>query len=343
MIERIKYRCCEAVRSTRRMPALILRWARCAGCLLLLLPCFVSVEAKIIDGIAAVVNDDVILQSELLQLVEPYRQQYEAQYSGRQLNDKIRMAAKELLNAIIEKRLLLQEATRLGVEIEGSRIDEAVKKIRDRFDSDEEFRKALAEQGETMATFRRKHQEELIVRKMSSLKVQEIDKEVSISEQDVQDYFEKHEEELLLEPKPELLKMFVSAEASLPADQRALRRGALEKVLEEVEDGADFERLAERLAQGDTDVPVEVARGDVTAELKRAVSSLQIGEVSNILESEQGFYIVKVMGADPQTAPDKDELRARIKATLRKIRVQEEWNEWLKRLREDARVSIYFR
>ena len=343
MIERIKYRCCEAVRSTRRMPALILRWARCAGCLLLLLPCFVSVEAKIIDGIAAVVNDDVILQSELLQLVEPYRQQYEAQYSGRQLNDKIRMAAKELLNAIIEKRLLLQEATRLGVEIEGSRIDEAVKKIRDRFDSDEEFRKALAEQGETMATFRRKHQEELIVRKMSSLKVQEIDKEVSISEQDVQDYFEKHEEELLLEPKPELLKMFVSAEASLPADQRALRRGALEKVLEEVEDGADFERLAERLAQGDTDVPVQVARGDVPAELKRAVSSLQNGEVSNILESEQGFYIVKVMGADPQTAPDKDELRARIKATLRKIRVQEEWNEWLKRLREDARVSIYFR
>jgi peptidyl-prolyl cis-trans isomerase SurA len=321
----------------------MLRWARCTGSLLLLLPCFVSVEAKVIDGIAAVVNDDVILQSELLQLVEPYRQQYEAQYSGRQLNDKIRMAAKELLNAMIEKRLLLQEATRRGVEIESSRIDEAVKEIRDRFDSDEEFRKALAEQGETMATFRRKHEEELIVRKMSSLKVQEIDKEVSVSEQDVQDYYEKHEEELLLEPKVELLKIFVSAEASLPADQRALRRGALENVLEELEAGADFERIAERLAEGGTDVPVEVARGGAPAELKRAVSSLQNGEVSDILESEKGFYIVKVVRSDPQTAPDKEELRARTKATLRKLRVQQEWNDWLKKLREDARVSIYFR
>jgi len=343
MIDRITGRRHGASLKMGRIPRVILCWVSCTGCLLFLLPCFLGVEAKIIDGIAVVVNDDVILQSELLQLLEPYRQQYEAQYSGRQLNDKIRTAARGLLDAIIEKRLLLQEATRLGVEIEGSRIDEAVKKIRDRFDSDEEFRKALAEQGETMATFRRKHEEELIIRKMSSLKVQEIDKEVSISEQDVQHYYEKHEEEFEVEPKVELLKMFVSAEASLPADQRALRRGALEKVLAKVEDGADFERLAERLSEGDTDIPVEIVRGDVPADLKRAVSSLQNGEVSDILESEQGFHIVKVMRSDPQTAPDKDELRARIKATLRKLRVQEGWNEWLKRLREDARVSIYFR
>lgn len=326
-----------------RISGVMLRWSRCLGCLLLLLPWCVNAGAKIIDGIAAVVNDDVILQSELLQLVEPYRQEYAAQYSGRQLNDKIRATARALLDAVIEKRLLLQEATRLGVEIEGSRLDEAVKQIRDRFDSDEEFRKALAEQGETMATFRRKHEEDLLARKMSSLKVQEIDKGVSISEQDVRDYYEKHKDEFAVEPKVELLKMFVSADASLPADQRAMRRGALEKVLAEVEGGADFERLAERLAESDTSVPVEIGRGDVPAELKRAVSSMQKGEVSDILESEQGFYIVKVLRSDPQTAPENDELRARIKPALRKRRVQEKWNEWLKKLREDARVSIYFR
>ena len=316
---------------------------RCLGCCLLLLQWCVNGEAGIIDGIAAVVNDDVILQSELLEIIEPYRREYATKYSGKELNDRIRATARALLEAAIEKQLLLQEAARRGVEIEGPMVDEVVKTVRDRFNSDEEFRSAIAEQGETMATFRKRHEEDLIARRLSQLKLREFDKEVTVSEQDVRDFYEKHEEELAVEAKAEPFKMFVSADSSLPPDERAMRRGVLEKALAEVKSGADFEGLAERLAEGNTSVPVEVGRGDLPAELERAVLSMQVGEVSDILESEQGFYIVKVVRSESQDAPDEDELRARIRAVLKKQRMQEKWNGWIKGLRQDARVSIYFR
>ena len=305
--------------------------------------CRANVEAEIIDGIAAVVNDDIILQSELLQLLEPYRREYGEKYSGNELNDRIRATARSLLEAAIERHLLRQEALKRGIEIEESKIDEAVKKVRERFDSDEDFRKALAELGETMATFRKKREEELLARRMLALKLQDIDKEVTILEQDVQDYYEEHKEDFATEPKAELLKILVSAEKSLPPDERSRRRDVIEKASAEIKGGADFERIAERLAEGGTGVPIEVDRGDVPAELERAVSAMQDGEVSDVLESEQGFYIVKVMRLDAQGPSQNAELRARIESILREQRVQEKWTEWLKKLRDNARVSIYFR
>jgi len=327
-----------------RISGMMLCRLRCLVCFLIVLPWCVNVEAKIIDGIAAVVNDDVILQSELFELVEPYRREYAAKYSGKDLNDRLRATARALLDAVIERQLLLQEAARRGVEIEESMIDEAVKGIRDRFGSDEELRKAIAEQGETMATFRKKHEEDLLARKISQVRLREIDKEVTISEQDVRDFYEKHKEELAAEPKMEFLKMFVSADSSLPPDERAMRRGVLKKAMAEVEGGADFEELAERLAQDDdTSVTVEIGRGDLPAELNSAVLSMREGEVSDILESEQGFYVVKVLRSQFEKVTYSDELRARIRSALRKQRVQEKWNDWLKKLREDSRVAIYFR
>lgn len=315
----------------------------CLVCSLLALHWCVNGEAKIIDGIAAVVNNDVILQSELLEIIEPYRREYASKYSGKELDDRIRATARALLEAAIERQLLLQEAVRLGVEIEGAMVDEAVKTVRDRFGSDEEFRKAIAAQGETMATFRKRHEEDLIARKLSQLKLREFDKEVTVSEQDVRDFREKHKEELAVEAKVEPFRMFVSADSSLPPDERARRRGVLEKALAEVQSGADFEELAERLAEGNASVPLQVGRGELPAELERDVLSMQVGEVSDILESEQGFYIVKVVRSESQDGLDEDELRAKIRAVVKKQRIQEKWDGWIKGLRQSARVSIYFR
>ena len=330
------------------MPRTLLHWLGGLGSLLLLLCWGASAAAVLVDGVAAVVNDDVILQSELLELLEPYRQEYAAKYDGRELQDRIRATARALLDAAIERQLLLQEAKRLeaagrGIEIEESRVDEPIQKARERFDSDEEFRDALAEYGETMATFRKRREEELLARKVAALKWQQIDKEVTVLEQEVQGYYEKHREDFAIQPEKQFFKVFVPADASVPASERAVRRGMMEEVLAEVESGADIERLAERLGDGDTGVPVEVGRGDLPSELEREIRSMQEEEISHVLESREGFYIVKVLRAGSRQGFDHPQVRAKIESILRAERVQERYSEWLKKLRENARVSIYFR
>jgi len=317
-------------------------------CLLGVLFSCAGAGAVLIDGVAAVVNDDVILQSELRQILESYRQEYAAQYSGAELQERMRATVRAVLDAAIERQLLIQEARRLeaagrGIEVEDAEIDEAVKRVRERFDSDEKFREALAEYGETMATFRKKREEDILARRLAALKVKELEKEITVLEQDVREYYEKHKGQVAVEPVGEPLTIFVPADPSLSEAERAARRRMIEEVLLEIKAGTDRERLAERFASRDPSVPLEIGRGELPPEIEREVSLMEKGEVSDILESERGFYIVKVPSGNARRGLDDPEVRAQIESVLRAERVQEKYDQWLNRLREKARISIYFR
>ena len=319
-----------------------------AVCFLSLFLVCASAGAVLVDGVAAVVNNDIILQSELREVLESYRQEYAARYTGEELQNRMKATVRGVLDAAIERQLLIQEAKRLeaegrGIEIEQAHIDEAMKRVRERFGSDEEFRRALAEYGETVATYREKREEDLLARRVAALKAKEFERELTVLEQDVRAYYEKHEGEFAVGPARELLKIFVPAEPSLPEADRMLRRGMMEEVLAEIKTGTDPERLAERFKSGDTSVPVEIDQGDLPSELEREISSMREGELSGVLESERGFYVVKVLHVDTWHGLDNPEIRARIERALRAERVQEKYNEWLKRLRDNARVAIYFR
>jgi|GEM_PF-3228377 len=319
-----------------------------AWCLLWLLFSCANCDAVLIDGVAAVVNDDVILQSELREILESYRQEYAAQYSGAELQERMRTTVRSVLDAAIERQLLIQEARPMeaagrGIEVEDTQVDEAVKRVRERFDSDEKFREALAEYGETVATFRKKREEDILARRFAARKLKEIEKQVTILEEDVQAYYDKRRDDFAVEPASEPLRVFVPADSSLTEAERASRRNMIEEVLKEIKAGADPEGLAARFAAANASIPLEIARCGLPAELEREVSGMQEGEVAGVLQSERGFYIVKMPLTDAGRGLDNPEVRAKIESALRAERVQEKYEQWLNRLREKARISIYFR
>jgi parvulin-like peptidyl-prolyl isomerase len=159
----------------------------------------------------------------------------------------------------------------------------------------------------------------------------------------VQEYYEKRSDDFAAEQASEPVILFVPADASLPEAERASRRGAIEEVLEKIKAGAEPERLVERLAAGDKSAPLEIDRGELPSDIERKVASMQEGEVTGVLQSERGFYIVKVPRADARGGLEDPELRAKIESALRTERVQKKYDQWLNRLREKARISIYFR
>ena len=305
--------------------------------------CPANVRADIVDEVAVVVNDDVILRSELIELIEPYKQAYLAKSGRRRLDDAFLAQARMLVEDAIATKFLLQEARKYSIEIEETRIDEAMKKVQARFGSEEEFRNALADKGETVATWREKKMETLLAEKLTALKLRELRQEMTISEQEVRNYYEEHREEFGAEPKVTLIKIFVAADKSMSPTERSGKRAMLEEALTEIRGGVEFERVAERLSEDDGSTPVEVARGDLPAEVERAVFSMQEGDVSDIVESERGFYIAKVVRAASQEPPQISDVRAEIESKLRAGRVREKFDDWLKKLRENAQVQQYFR
>lgn len=159
-----------------------------------------NVRAEIVEEVAVVVNDDVILRGELIELIEPYKQSYLSESGRQRVDDRFLAQARMLVEEVIMGRLLFQEASKQGVEIEDSRIDEAVKEDQAKFASEEEFRNALADKGKTVATWRERKMESLLAEKFTALKLRQLRRDVTISEQEIQEYYEKQGEELSGEP-----------------------------------------------------------------------------------------------------------------------------------------------
>jgi peptidyl-prolyl cis-trans isomerase SurA len=306
---------------------------------LLLLPA--GARPEIIDEVAVVVNDDVILRSELVELIEPFKRAYLSESGSRQIDRAFVAQARMLVEEVIAGKLILQQAGKQGVEIEESRVDQAMKADQAKFGSEEEFRNALAERGETLATWRERKKEGLLVRKVTASKQRELRQQATISEQEVQDYYGKHGKEL--GPGVTLRRLFVAADKGMSPTERAEKRALIEGALAEIKGGADFEGVAERLSNGDGSRTVVVGRGELPSEVERAVFSMGDGEVGDVLESEQGFYIVKVVRAASQEPPPLSDVRAEIESRLRALRVQEKFNDWLENLRKNAQVKQYFR
>src|SRR3989338_8528114 len=88
------------------------------------LPLAFSEEKQLVDRVAAIVNQDVITQSELDMLFRPIYEQIVTSHKGPNLEGQIQDLRLKLLNQLIEDRLVSQEAEKLGIVVEDSELRE---------------------------------------------------------------------------------------------------------------------------------------------------------------------------------------------------------------------------
>jgi len=301
-------------------------------------------DGVIVEGIAAVVNGEPILASELNEAMAPYRAQFAGMYRGAELNDKLRAAALTLLNGLVDQRLMLQEAERLGLSVPSKSIDEGIDEIRARFSSVDEFRDAVAKAGDTEADVRDEVMKSLLLRQLIAGKRHQFEGQVSVSEQEVQEHLDMTPDADALTTQVELWQIWIAAAADAPDEKRADARQRCENILNELRNGADFEETARKMSEGPEreqgGLMGMVRQGEMQAQLDAAAFSLAVGETSDVVESPAGFHILRVGRIDK---PERDQIadgRAAAEEKVRSGKVQKMYEQWLAELREKADISI---
>ncbi len=298
----------------------------------------------IVEGVAAVVNGEPILLSELEEALAPYRQQFASEYRGAELRDQIRVAFRTLLNQLVDQRLMLQEAQRLGLSVSSKSIDEGIKEIRGRFSSDEEFREALAKAGDTEADVRDEVMKSLLLGQLIAGKRRQFEDEVSVSEQEVQEYLDSSGESDALTKQIELWQIWIAAAAVEPDEKRADARRRCKNILDELRSGADFEETARKVSEGPErergGLMGMVLQGEMQAELDSAAFSLTVGETSDVVESPTGFHILRVTRRDEPDSGQIADGRATAEKNVRVGKVAKMSEQWLAELRGKADISL---
>lgn len=274
------------------------------------------------EGIAAMVNDQEITWEKI-----------DKQYDSLSESYKQVLTREVLLNQSIDEALLMEQVEDKGIVVTDNELDSLVARVESQF-SEEELANTLENQGMTMEDFVQQLENRLLV---NALLEQEIEG-MEITEEDIQVYFEENKDLL---DTPEMVK---ASHILVETREEA------EDLLVMLDEGAEFADLAlEYSLDGSSQMGGDLGyfpKGVMVPEFEEAAFSLEVGEVSEIVETQYGFHLVFLTDKKADAESDIDDLRSTIKFNLFDLKLrtnQDKFASYLSELREQAEIEIFLK
>lgn len=312
----------------------------------LLAPTLPAQRAEVMDGIAAIVNGDVITISQLRELTAAREVALRETYRGEELAEQIRKMRQSALQDLIDRQLILQEFRKREFKIPEHVVEERIREIiLKEFGGDRQaLIRTLQAQGWTLNRFREFEREKIIVQAMRQANVKT---DFVITPRQIEEFYRQNRAQFST-PEEIRLRMIVLRKGSSPSsdlpdpsgsvpaeDKRALAEEIRAKILE----GASFERMAEMYSEDPLTAEIGgdwgwITRDTLNRDLARAAFAQPTGKVSDVIQIGDSYYLLLVEERRPPQTKPLSEVKQEIEAQLlqrERARAQERWLETLRR------------
>ncbi len=252
-----------------------------------------SANAKVVDSIQVVVNDEVITRNEVTGRVAQVSQNMKARNA--QLPDPATME-RQVLEAMIVERAQLQLAKEMGVRVDDRTLDATIGRIAENQKmSVQDMRNQMEKEGMPFAQFREDIRNEIM---MQRLREHEVDSKIQVSEAEIDTYMAAAKAADAARIEVDISQILVRVPENASPEQIAARAARAEEVMRQLRTGADFARMASTYS----DAPDALKGGEIgwrdadrlppmfSTELRK----LEAGQVTPILKTNVGFHILKL-------------------------------------------------
>jgi peptidyl-prolyl cis-trans isomerase SurA len=299
-------------------------------------------EPEVVDGVAAVVNGDVITYSQVRGLVGPREKLLRAQFNGDELIKKIKETRELALQDLIDRQLILQAFKGEKWQIPDHFVDDRMHDIiRTDFGGDRNtFIKTLEAQNFTMGEFKKMEMEKMIVQAMRSKNVK---LDLVASPAKVEEYYKAHRDEFTSKEQIKLRLIMIPSHAS--DGEAAAQKAMAEEIFSKLNHGAEFDRMAQLYSEDSTRENGGdwgwVDRKTLAGPLEKTAFNLDIGKISNILEFSGNYYILKVEDKHGGETKSLADARPDIEKKLVHDEAQKLQEKWLASLRSKAYIKTF--
>jgi peptidyl-prolyl cis-trans isomerase SurA len=259
--------------------------------------------AQRLDAIVALVNGDPIYQSE----VDEQLYLFLLQSGMRPDTTEQKEMRKEILERLIEEKVIVQEAEKAGVEVSDAELDQqvqlAVENVKQRLGGEGAFRAELMKEGISEADLRERYRGEVRRQALANQLIRrQIQVDLEVSPVEAEQYFKAHKDDFPPRPpqyRVAVIQVPVEAE---PAAKEAARRKA-QAALDRIRNGESFARIAQEVSEdpgtrnsgGDLGF---FGRGVLDPAFEAVAFNLKPGQTSEVFESSFGFHVVRVEEVD---------------------------------------------
>lgn len=280
---------------------------------------------------------DAAVEFEFSRLVRFYCEQMSRDQVEAQRDTLRRRAVDQAIGA----RLLLDRAEQMQLEPDDADIDARLARMEREAGGADAFRKALARQNLTLETVRdgvrRGRRVDLLVEKIT----EDIE---DPTEREIREHFEAHADEYRNADRAQAQHILVQPKSDSP-DAHREARAKLAEVRRRVERGAEFAEMAAAYSDCPSGKNTGgslgwFARGAMLPEFDHAVFSMEIGELSEIVQTPVGYHIIRKLGQEEGGPAELAEVADRVREFLRHVRRGERISKYVNELRLKAEVVV---
>jgi len=234
-----------------------------------------------------------------------------------------------VLDQLIDDILVEQGARDEGVKVSDKEIQDEINALKSRFQSNEEFHKSIAEQGMTIEDLKKSTRRQLLVKGLEKILMCRI----AVSDEEIRSFYDKNID-LFIQPKKVDVADILVKDDELA---RAIRAS--------LEAGADFSEMAStysadfrtRAKGGDLGF---ISVGELDPMVEKNAFHLAAGEISDVITTDDGFHIIKVLSRVPGKETSFEDARENIRGFILKEKAGDAFAMWLESRRTSTRIEI---
>jgi peptidyl-prolyl cis-trans isomerase C len=291
-------------------------------------------------SMAAKVSGAVITRADVDQAVKALMNRFGGQISPEQMAGMKPVMWKQALEALINQRLLIQEAEREGFQPDKKEIDAQMKTISSRAPSDEEFKKMLASAGLTEAALRRDIMQDL---KINALLDKQVPKKEKASNEEIKAFYRDNPEDFKVPERVRASHILIKVNPGESVEARAQKRLKLVALRGRIQKGEDFAKLAGENSEcpsksqgGDLGY---FDRGKMLKPFEDAAFKMKVGQVSDVVETQFGYHLIKLTGHEEASVTPLEKVRDKLADFLDRRKRQKAVGEYLQKLRSTAKIE----
>jgi peptidyl-prolyl cis-trans isomerase SurA len=297
--------------------------------------------SRVIEKVAAVVNDEIILETEVEQMAATqYRGPDPETAEGKKQWDEIKRKA---LDAMIDSKLVQQQASELKLSVTTEEVDRAVEQVKTQNKLDDAtFKAALEQQGFTLEGYRKTLKKQILELKVVNTAVRS---RVTVSDDEVKTYYHQNEKLVAGDRQSHLRQILIAVPDKASDADAATKKRVATKVVELARSGTSFSELAKQYSDDDGTKSAGgdlgwVGKGVLVDALDDAMQAMEPNDVRGPIRTDRGWVILQMVERKSGDIKPFEEIKEQLRKQLYDQQVEKAQQSWLRELRKKAHVDV---